>query len=50
MNRKIKESLPGCIGLRKPIPPNRCDDCRFHNDPKIDCGIVRAVRLKTKRS
>jgi hypothetical protein len=29
---KADSTLPGCIGLRKAIPPNICQDCAKHAD------------------
>jgi len=29
---KADGTVAGCIGLKKPIPPNRCEECRKHSD------------------
>jgi hypothetical protein len=44
--KKLRESLPGCIGTKNPIPPNECSTCRFHSDPKIDCRDLSRERRK----
>jgi hypothetical protein len=49
MNKKsLKESLPGCIGIKNPIPPNECSTCRFHSDPKIDCKDVKILGVRRR--
>ncbi|MEM3727590.1 MAG: hypothetical protein QXF75_00120 [Candidatus Bathyarchaeia archaeon] len=39
--QKIKEdsTIAGCIGLRKPIPPNVCAECPKHSD--LTCRDVK---------
>ena len=37
----IRENLPGCIGTRRPIPPNDCRTCRHHAD--FTCDDIRVV-------
>jgi hypothetical protein len=27
-------TLPGCFSLRKPLPPNRCETCRYREECK----------------
>ena len=27
-------TLPGCFSLGKPLPPNRCETCRYREDCK----------------
>jgi hypothetical protein len=34
-------TLPGCFTLKRPMPPNRCETCRYRED----CG--RYVRRDT---
>ena len=44
--KKLRESLPGCIGTKNPIPPNECSSCKNHNDLKISCRDVKIVRVR----
>jgi hypothetical protein len=32
LNLTRDSTLPGCIGLGKPIPPNTCETCKHHSD------------------
>jgi len=32
LNLTRDSTLPGCIGLGKPIPPNTCETCKQHSD------------------
>jgi hypothetical protein len=28
------DSLPGCFAINKPLPPNKCETCRYREDCK----------------
>jgi len=33
MSTRTEDStLPGCFGLKKPLPPNNCKNCQFRED------------------
>jgi len=36
-------TLPGCFTLKRPMPPNKCENCKYRED----CGkFVRKDKLK----
>jgi len=39
------DTLPGCFSLGKPLPPNRCETCRYREDCRkyIRKGALKAV-------
>lgn len=39
LNITRDSTLPGCIGLGKPIPPNTCETCAQHSD--FTCGQLK---------
>ncbi|MEM3551672.1 MAG: hypothetical protein QXV01_11350 [Candidatus Bathyarchaeia archaeon] len=45
---RIREdgTLSGCIGQKKPITPNICDECPKHSD--LTCKDVKGARKSAK--
>jgi len=39
---KANGTVAGCVGLRKPIPPNVCRECEKHSD--LTCQDIKRRR------
>ena len=36
---KANGTIAGCIGLKEPIPPNKCEECPKHSD--LTCRDIK---------
>jgi len=41
----MTDTLPGCFSLRRPLPPNKCETCRFREDCQkyVNKDVLKAI-------